>query len=105
MQSILVVVVFIGLGIGLFVLLLFLFRSWLFGRFVVSEFKRCNVVVDGKKGTGKDLLFQYVIWKRDEHYYANISYGDAKYTHLLILKNNYNQGDYEQERNDADSKP
>lgn len=39
------------------------------------HFKHCNVLVGGKKGSGKDLLFQYVINKRNKPYYANILYG------------------------------
>lgn len=39
------------------------------------NFKRCNVIVYGKKGTGKDLIFQAVIRARKEPYYSNISYG------------------------------
>ena len=43
--------------------------SWL-----VNEFRRCNVIVDGKKGTGKDLLFAHVIYLRGEPHYSNITY-------------------------------
>ena len=56
-------------------ILFFLVRSWLLGKHIVRQFQRCNVVVDGKKGKGKDVLFQYVIHKRKEPYYANIDYG------------------------------
>lgn len=39
------------------------------------HFRHCNVLVGGKKGSGKDLLFQYVINKRKRAYYGNILYG------------------------------
>lgn len=47
------------------------------------HFKHCNVIVAGKKGAGKDLLFQYVINKRHKDYYSNISYG-GKYHHVSL---------------------
>lgn len=30
-------------------------------RFVIRQFERCNCIVFGKKGTGKDLLFNLAI--------------------------------------------
>lgn len=42
--------------------------------YLVSEFRRCNVMVWGKKGTGKDLIFAHVIALRGEKHYANIPY-------------------------------
>jgi len=38
-------------------------------------FKGGNVIVFGKKGKGKDLLFQNVIKHRKKPYYSNIDYG------------------------------
>lgn len=38
-------------------------------------FSKNNVIVFGKKGSGKDLLFQHIINKRHKPYYSNISYG------------------------------
>ena len=43
-------------------------------QWLVHEFKRCNVMVFGKKGTGKDLIFAHVIALRGEKHYANIPY-------------------------------
>lgn len=42
---------------------------------LVEQFERCNVVVYGSKGTGKDLLFSLVMNLRDDIYYANMDYG------------------------------
>ena len=44
--------------------------------FLLRKFEEGNVIVAGKKGKGKDLLFQYVINNRKQHYYSNISYGN-----------------------------
>ncbi|HHW89464.1 MAG TPA: hypothetical protein GX745_00970 [Clostridiales bacterium] len=45
-------------------------------RWLVEQFRRCNVAVFGKKGTGKDLLFAHVIYLRKECHYANIPYNE-----------------------------
>lgn len=42
---------------------------------LLKEFKRCNVMVFGHIGSGKDLLTQKIINKRKQPYYANIDYG------------------------------
>lgn len=59
---------------------------WLIGNAMTNSntlwhFKHTNVLVGGKKGTGKDLLFQWVINKRHSFYYSNISYG---YRHKIL---------------------
>lgn len=55
-----------------------------FGKFsrlnkeLVQRFKKGNVIVFGRKGCGKDLIFNYVIHKRKkqkETYISNIDYG------------------------------
>lgn len=68
-------IIFFALAIGLFLLVLFLVRAWLFKRHLKREFTRCNVIVAGKKGSGKDLLFQEMITARKKPYYSNIDYG------------------------------
>lgn len=61
---------------------------------ILWHFKHGNVIVCGHKGKGKDLLFQWVINKRKDFYYSNISYGGKKKIIPLIemsLKpNDYN---------------
>lgn len=71
-------IVFIILSVALFlVLCFFLFRSWLFTSYVVKRFKKTNVIVFGKKGSGKDLVFQKVInVRKKEGYYSNLTYGN-----------------------------
>ena len=88
---IIVILVFIILSfIGLF----FLIKHLLFNKYILDNFKRCNVIVSGKKGSGKDLLFQWVINKRHkEDYYSNISYGN-KYTNIKLLDVSCAPNDY-----------
>lgn len=52
--------------------------------FLCKIFKKNNVIVFGKKGCGKDLLFQYVINSRKEKHFSNISFG--KNTDVVCLK-------------------
>ena len=42
--------------------------------YLVNEFRRCNVMVFGKKGSGKDVIFAHVIALRNEKHYSNIPY-------------------------------
>lgn len=63
---IIAIIVIISIFVGIYS-----FRS----RELIKLFKKGNVIVFGKKGKGKDLLFQYVINKRKKPYYANLSYG------------------------------
>lgn len=55
--------------------LILIIKNSLVNRNTLWYFKHCNVIVAGKKGSGKDLLFQWVINKRKDFYYSNISYG------------------------------
>lgn len=41
---------------------------------LITEFERCNVMVFGKKGSGKDVLFAHVIALRNAKHYSNIPY-------------------------------
>lgn len=69
------IVVLIVVAFLVFIAVFWFVKAILFKRKVIREFRRCNVIVDGKKGSGKDLLFSEVIYKRKEKYYANIDYG------------------------------
>lgn len=64
-----------ALIVGVIFLLIFLVKNHFVNANVLWNFKHCNVIVAGKKGSGKDLLFQGIINKRKDFYYANISYG------------------------------
>lgn len=78
------IIVFILIAIGLFIVLFWLIKQCLFTHSIIQNFKKCNVVVAGKKGTGKDLVFNKVINKRKQEYYSNIKYGGK--CHLISLK-------------------
>ena len=43
---------------------------------LLNEFRRCNVMVFGKKGSGKDVLFAHVVAMRGEKHYSNIPYDE-----------------------------
>lgn len=52
-------------------------RSYLTFHRILKEFCSGNVIVSARKGYGKDVLFNLIIDKRKEPYYANINYGGA----------------------------
>ncbi len=56
-------------------LLIWIFKLWSGANFIKKEFARCNILVFGAKGTGKDLLFNKAIKKRKKEYLSNIDYG------------------------------
>lgn len=58
--------------------LVLLIKHILFVRDFLWQFKHCNVIIYGKKGTGKDLVTNFVINRRKEPYYSNISYSENK---------------------------
>lgn len=60
------------------VLLFFFLQNSISVNNMLWHFKNGNVIVSGKKGKGKDLLFQYVINKRKKFYYSNIDYGGKR---------------------------
>lgn len=69
------VVVFFIIGlIFLFLILMFFLNNSISVSNMIWHFKHGNVIVGGKKGKGKDLLFNYVIHKRHDYYYSNIDY-------------------------------
>jgi hypothetical protein len=93
-------VILIILLIILIILIFLLIRYHLFTKHILKNFKSCNVIVAGKKGTGKDLLFQYVIKKRKkEKYYSNIEYG-YNYTNVKLKDISCEPNNYENIVND-----
>lgn len=71
-MSIIFIIGFIIIGI---VLTIWLIKQHQTFKYVLWHFKHCNVVVGGKKGSGKDIFFQDVIDHRKDFYYANMDYG------------------------------
>jgi hypothetical protein len=79
MDIIILIVVILILG------LLFLFViSEMNKDFIVKVFKKNNVIVFGKKGSGKDMLFSMVINRRNQLYYANIPFNKNKYMAVKV---------------------
>jgi len=62
-------------------------------RHLLHAFNSGNVIVFGKKGKGKDLLFQYVINARKKLCYSNIDYGKYS-THIDIKDLNCDPNDF-----------
>lgn len=93
------VIVLIAILVALVLIIILWIKHWLFVQDVLWQFKHCNVIVSGKKGTGKDLVFQYVINKRKEKYYANISYG-GDYKNIKLKQVSCAPNDYEHIVND-----
>lgn len=61
--------------LALAVLIYFFVRSWFNKKELSKQFSQCNCIVFGKKGTGKDLIFQSVINDRKKPYFSNVNYG------------------------------
>lgn len=69
------ILIIIAIAVPLIILAVLLISNALVNSNTLWHFKHCNVLVAGKKGSGKDLLFQWVINKRADYYYSNIGYG------------------------------
>lgn len=69
---------YIGFAIIALLVTIFLVRAWLTKKRIVQAFRSNNVLVFGKKGKGKDLIFQEVIATRKAPYLSNIDYGGKR---------------------------
>lgn len=79
MWGIIKVLLIIAAIIAAIFILIFLRRMKKNGKQLVKTFQRGNVIVTGHKGHGKDLLFSYIINKRedlDETAYSNTKYSE-----------------------------
>lgn len=61
---------------------------------LIKHFEKSSVLVFGKKGKGKDVVFQHVIKNRKRPYYSNIPYG-YKHHFLEIRDINLDPNTYE----------
>lgn len=76
---------FIIVLIIVFIFVLLPILTSLFNKiFLCNVFNKNNVIVFGKKGCGKDLLFQYVINSRHKKHFSNIYFN--KKTEIVCLK-------------------
>ena len=69
------ILIIIAIAIMIIVFLVLVIKNHMVNSDTLWNFKHCNVIVAGKKGSGKDILFNWVINKRKDFYYSNISYG------------------------------
>lgn len=69
------IIILIALLILAVIIIITKIKSYLFLRYCLKQFDRCNCFVFGKQRYGKDLFFQLVIKKRKLQYYANLDYG------------------------------
>lgn len=70
------------------------FRCYQGKKVLLSNFRSCNCIVFGKKGTGKDLIFNKVINCRKTKCYSNIPYNEklcdlAKIKDFSVSPNTY----------------
>lgn len=72
---------YIILAICLITILYFVLKLRSHKRFILSRFEKNNCIVYGKKGSGKDLLFNYVINNRKKKCSSNIQY-NPKYCNI-----------------------
>lgn len=61
---------------------------------LIKYFEKNSVLVFGKKGKGKDIVFQHVIKNRKKFYYSNIPYG-SNHEILELNKINLDPNTYE----------
>lgn len=77
--------IFLIIAFAFVVLIYFIIKCKNGKRVLCERFKRGNVIVFGKKGTGKDLVFNKVINARKRPCYANIPFNE-KYCTLRQIK-------------------
>jgi len=75
------VILSIVLIVSVVLILFFVISAFITKKRISKEFRHGNVIVFGKKGKGKDLLFQTIILDQKKEYYSNITYG-YKYNHI-----------------------
>lgn len=85
----------IGLLIVLVVLLFIFILNSLNYLKLKKIFKGGNTIVFGKKGKGKDLIFQAVIKSRKKPYYSNIPYGYKQEENINVGRINIDPNTYE----------
>lgn len=82
------------LVISCVILFYFVIKHLVTKKDILNRFKNGNVIVSGRKGYGKDLLFQYVINKRKSGYFSNLDYGGCYHNiavkDLELSPNDYN---------------
>lgn len=80
------VLFFIIFIVGLVIWFIWFLQHYVFIKNMMWNYKHCNVITFGKKGSGKDLITNYVVNKRKEFYYSNIPYSEVG-TYEIITPN------------------
>lgn len=93
------IIILLIIAVPVFIALAFFISNAMTNSNTLWHFKHTNVLVAGKKGSGKDLLFQWVINKRHDYYYANISYGGF-YKKVTLKQVSCEPNDYDHIVND-----
>lgn len=75
--------ILLGMALAIFLLVVFI-RHLTTSKRILIAFKSSNVIVTGKQGRAKDVLFSWVINKRKEEHLSNIVYNE--YTQKIALK-------------------
>lgn len=83
----------IGIAILALILTVTLLRSAMNKRFILRAFERGSVIVTGHKRRGKDMLFSYVVNKRNKPCLSNMKYSE-KTTIADIRELNIDPNDY-----------
>lgn len=80
-MGVIFILILIALAIFLIVVLL---KHYFTSKRIINAFQTSNVIVTGKQGRGKDVLFAYVIEKRKQEHLSNLWYND--YSNVIAIK-------------------
>ena len=81
--------------VGAITLLYFVLVHFRTKKEILNRFKNGNVIVSGRKGTGKDLLFSAVINSRKDEYFSNLDYDEGeKYNNITFKEIELKPNDY-----------
>jgi hypothetical protein len=80
----------------LVVIIFMIVKNYLNLIFLSKQFDKHNMIVFGKKGSGKDLFFQTIIKYRKKRYYSNIPYGYKREQSIAISDLSVSPNTFEQ---------
>lgn len=87
-----IVAILICVAVAVLVIAFIVMRFWNIAR-ITEFFEKNNVIVYGKKGKGKDILFAAIIKKRKKPHFSNIKYNDQtdvkSINYLSVAPNTY----------------
>lgn len=80
------IIIVIAVLVALIIALVLILKHVIFISKIKGHFQKSNIIIYGYKSTGKDLITNWIINKRNEPYYANMSYTkeDKNYMHIDI---------------------